>query len=81
MRIATIGPKGAGKTMHGRRIAQELGIFHIDFRQRLQEILMRKTKVTDSDLCVALRSQLGAGMHVVVQSRVSKVEFFVHDLG
>ena len=46
MRIATIGPKGSGKTLHGRELAKTLGIFHVDFRQRLQEMLMRKTKVS-----------------------------------
>lgn len=39
-----IGPKGAGKTLHGRYLAERLGIFHIDFKERLQELIIGKTK-------------------------------------
>ena len=39
-----LGPRGAGKTLHGRYLADKLGIFHIDFRERLQEMIIGKTK-------------------------------------
>jgi adenylate/nucleoside-diphosphate kinase len=39
-----LGPKGAGKTLHGRNLARKLGLFHIQFRERLQELIIAKTK-------------------------------------
>ncbi|XP_065199230.1 adenylate kinase 9-like [Sycon ciliatum] len=45
MRISIVGPKASGKTAHCRILADELGIFHIDFRALLQEYLVPKLKV------------------------------------
>lgn len=39
-----IGPKGAGKTLHGRNLAKQMGVFHISFKDRLQELIIAKTK-------------------------------------
>ncbi|XP_071818767.1 adenylate kinase 9-like isoform X4 [Apostichopus japonicus] len=44
VRLLMLGPRGAGKSLHGRHLAEELGIFHIDFRERLQELIIGKTK-------------------------------------
>ena len=30
--------------MHGRQLAKQLGLFHISFRDRLQELIIAKTK-------------------------------------
>ncbi|XP_077973287.1 adenylate kinase 9-like [Styela clava] len=42
-RVLMLGARGAGKTMHGRWLAEKLGIFHISFRERLQELILPKT--------------------------------------
>ena len=39
-----LGPRGAGKTIHGKNLARKLGLFHIQFRERLQELIIAKTK-------------------------------------
>ena len=39
-----VGPKGSGKTLHGRELAKKLGVFHISFKDRLQELIIAKTK-------------------------------------
>lgn len=39
-----LGAKGAGKSMHARQLAKKHDVFHIQFEERLQEILMKKTK-------------------------------------
>lgn len=39
-----MGPHGSGKTVCGRQLAEELGIFHIQFEEFLQEKLMLKTE-------------------------------------
>ena len=39
-----IGPRGAGKSLHGRHLAKKLGLYHIQFRERLQELVISKTK-------------------------------------
>ena len=39
-----VGPKGSGKTLHGRELAKKLGVFHISFKDRLQEFIIAKTK-------------------------------------
>ena len=43
LRLLILGAKGAGKTEQGRTVAKELGIFHIDFCERLQEMIIEKT--------------------------------------
>ncbi|KAJ3607116.1 hypothetical protein NHX12_026630 [Muraenolepis orangiensis] len=43
LRVLMLGPRGSGKTTHGRWLAQQLGIFHIQFRERLQELILAKT--------------------------------------
>ena len=43
-RILILGPRGAGKSLHGRNLARKMGIFHIQFRGRLQELVIAKTK-------------------------------------
>ncbi|MBN3311086.1 KAD9 kinase, partial [Amia calva] len=44
LRVFLLGARGSGKTTHGRSLANKLGIFHIQFRERLQEMIIRKTK-------------------------------------
>ena len=44
IRLWVLGPHGAGKTMHGRELARKLGLYHIQFRERLQELVIAKTK-------------------------------------
>lgn len=44
IRLLLLGPRGAGKTLHGRNLAKKLGLFHISFKDRLQELIMHKTK-------------------------------------
>ncbi|KAM3602818.1 uncharacterized protein V6R79_011333 [Siganus canaliculatus] len=43
VRIFLLGARGSGKTTHGAWLAQQLGIFHIQFREQLQAIIMAKT--------------------------------------
>ena len=45
MRIVFLGPEGAGKSLHGRELATKHDTFHIKFRERLQELIMAKTKM------------------------------------
>ncbi|KAJ8397628.1 hypothetical protein AAFF_G00436270 [Aldrovandia affinis] len=44
LRIFLLGTRGSGKTTHGRWLANKLGVFHIQFRERLQELIMGKTQ-------------------------------------
>ncbi|KAL7388763.1 hypothetical protein ABVT39_020280 [Epinephelus coioides] len=44
LRILLLGTRGSGKTTHGEWLAQQLGIFHIQFREQLQMLIMAKTK-------------------------------------
>ncbi|XP_035880458.1 adenylate kinase 9 [Phyllostomus discolor] len=44
LRICLLGPRGSGKTVCGRQLAENLGIFHIQFEEFLQEKLMLKTE-------------------------------------
>jgi len=44
IRLLMLGPRGSGKTLHGRTLAKKLGLFHIQFREYLQELVMAKTK-------------------------------------
>lgn len=43
-RLLILGPKGSGKSLHARQLARKLGLFHIQFRERLQELIIAKTK-------------------------------------
>ena len=45
MRILFIGPEGVGKSLHGRELAMKYDTFHINFRDRLQELIISKTKM------------------------------------
>ncbi|OON15103.1 hypothetical protein X801_09097, partial [Opisthorchis viverrini] len=42
LRILLLGPPGCGKTLHGRQLATTLDIFHINFNNILQEIVLPK---------------------------------------
>ncbi|TGZ75841.1 hypothetical protein CRM22_000159 [Opisthorchis felineus] len=42
LRILLLGPPGCGKTLHGRQLATALDIFHVDFNNILQEIVLPK---------------------------------------
>nr|XP_058163256.1 adenylate kinase 9 isoform X2 [Dasypus novemcinctus] len=42
LRICLLGPHGSGKTVCGRHLAENLGIFHIQFEEFLQEKLKLK---------------------------------------
>ncbi|XP_071335378.1 adenylate kinase 9 isoform X3 [Trachinotus anak] len=44
LRIFLLGTRGSGKTFHGEWLAQQLGLFHIQFREQLQMLIMAKTK-------------------------------------
>ncbi|EQB78440.1 hypothetical protein CB1_000993024, partial [Camelus ferus] len=44
LRICLLGPRGSGKTVCGRQLAEKFGIFHIQFEEFLQEKLMLKTE-------------------------------------
>ena len=44
LRLFLLGPKGAGKTTVGRDIAAKLGVFHVGFREYLQEQILPKMK-------------------------------------
>ncbi|NXH14850.1 KAD9 kinase, partial [Bucco capensis] len=44
LRVCLLGPHGAGKTTCARQIAEKLGIFHIQFEEYLQELILPKTK-------------------------------------
>ncbi len=39
-----LGVRGSGKTTHGKWLAEQLGVFHIQFREWLQELILRKTQ-------------------------------------
>ena len=39
-----LGPRGSGKTTNGEWLAKQLGIFHIQFREQVQMLIMAKTK-------------------------------------
>ncbi|XP_032071185.1 adenylate kinase 9 [Thamnophis elegans] len=43
IRICLLGPHGVGKTICARWLADKLNIFHIQFEERLQELVMIKT--------------------------------------
>ncbi|XP_075059003.1 adenylate kinase 9 isoform X2 [Mixophyes fleayi] len=42
LRVLLIGANGTGKTVNARWLAEKLGIFHIQFQERLQEIMLSK---------------------------------------
>lgn len=42
--MCLLGTHGAGKTTCGRWLADKLGIFHIQFEEHLQEMIMPKTQ-------------------------------------
>ncbi|NXO92771.1 KAD9 kinase, partial [Certhia brachydactyla] len=44
LRVCLLGVHGAGKTTCARQIADKLGIFHIQFEEYLQELILPKTK-------------------------------------
>ncbi|XP_067841405.1 adenylate kinase 9 [Heptranchias perlo] len=44
LRVFIFGAKGSGKTVHSRWLANKLGIFHIQFVELLQELIIPKTK-------------------------------------
>ncbi|KAL8579547.1 hypothetical protein ACOMHN_025500 [Nucella lapillus] len=44
IRLLILGTRGSGKTTYGAHLAYKLGLFHIAFRERLQELILPKTK-------------------------------------
>ncbi|XP_076129296.1 adenylate kinase 9 [Alosa pseudoharengus] len=44
LRLLLLGVRGAGKTAHGRWLAEQLGLFHLQFRECLQELILAKTQ-------------------------------------
>ncbi len=44
IRIAIVGPRGAGKSIQARHLAEKLDLFHVKFRDRLQEMIIGKIK-------------------------------------
>lgn len=43
-RILVLGPRGSGKSTQARYLADQLNIFHVKFRDYLQELVIGKTK-------------------------------------
>ncbi|XP_053192664.1 adenylate kinase 9 [Scomber japonicus] len=43
LRIFLLGTRGSGKTTQGEWLAQQLGLFHIQFKEQLQMLMMAKT--------------------------------------
>uniref|UniRef100_A0A3Q1CXD4 Nucleoside-diphosphate kinase n=1 Tax=Amphiprion ocellaris TaxID=80972 RepID=A0A3Q1CXD4_AMPOC len=43
LRIFLLGTRGSGKTTHSKWLVQQLGLFHIQFREYLQMLIMAKT--------------------------------------
>lgn len=43
-RILVIGPRGSGKSTQARFLAEKLNLFHVKFRDYLQELIIGKTK-------------------------------------
>ncbi|XP_040614143.1 adenylate kinase 9 isoform X3 [Mesocricetus auratus] len=44
IRICLLGPRGSGKTICGRKLAENFGIFHIQFDEFLQEKMLLKAE-------------------------------------
>ncbi|CAH6778255.1 Ak9 [Phodopus roborovskii] len=44
IRICLLGPRGSGKTLCGRKLAENFGIFHIQFDEFLQEKMLLKAE-------------------------------------
>ena len=44
-RVLIVGPRGCGKSTQARYLAEKLNIFHVKFRDYLQELIIGKTKV------------------------------------
>jgi hypothetical protein len=44
IRVFLLGSRGSGKSLYGRELAEKLGLFHIQFREYLQELVLCKTK-------------------------------------
>uniref|UniRef100_UPI003AAF6DC3 adenylate kinase 9 n=1 Tax=Centroberyx gerrardi TaxID=166262 RepID=UPI003AAF6DC3 len=44
LRVFLLGTRGSGKTTQGEWLAQQLGVFHVQFRERLQELILAKTQ-------------------------------------
>ncbi|XP_060721057.1 adenylate kinase 9 [Tachysurus vachellii] len=44
LRIFLLGVRGSGKSTHGQWLADQLGLFHIQFRELLQEMILAKTQ-------------------------------------
>ncbi|XP_061900631.1 adenylate kinase 9-like isoform X1 [Entelurus aequoreus] len=44
LRIFLLGCRGSGKTTQGEWLAKKLGLFHVQFREQLQMLLVAKTK-------------------------------------
>ncbi|KAL0967755.1 hypothetical protein UPYG_G00256470 [Umbra pygmaea] len=44
LRIFLLGTRGSGKTTQGKWLAEQLGLFYIQFRERLQELILGKTQ-------------------------------------
>jgi adenylate kinase family enzyme len=44
LRLAVVGPRGSGKSIQARNLAEKLDLFHFKFRDRLQEMIIGKIK-------------------------------------
>lgn len=44
LRVFLLGTRGSDKTTHGKWLAEKLGVFHIQFRECLQELILGKTQ-------------------------------------
>uniref|UniRef100_A0AAV2K976 Nucleoside-diphosphate kinase n=1 Tax=Knipowitschia caucasica TaxID=637954 RepID=A0AAV2K976_KNICA len=44
LRVFMLGSRGSGKTTNGSWLAQKLGLFYVNFREKLQMLIIEKTK-------------------------------------
>ncbi|KFZ53469.1 Adenylate kinase 9, partial [Antrostomus carolinensis] len=85
LRVCLLGTHGAGKTTCARQIADKLGIFHIQFEEYLQELILPKTKQKvgphtdeepDEDVneMLILSQELGDFSHTITKTETENSE-------
>ncbi|KFQ26433.1 Adenylate kinase 9, partial [Merops nubicus] len=69
LRVCLLGTHGAGKTTCARQAADKLGIFHIQFEEYLQELILPKTK-----------KKVGPGFNKELEDDDNKMPFLSQEL-